>query len=379
MDTLFSTLVPNFFLSVGNSTLTKQTNTTILGKIKYPKEKQVQNFNKNICFDETFLKLTYNLQKTVNTLNLIDYIYQPRYTNYSNNVLVNEVLTKNTTELTTKFFLLTTNNYNILAITRDSIANSESTYKLSNKSIKSFNGIINSNIKLSSFLKYDFKLQKITIANLSKNLNLAKENRWLWKNSILSDKIINDVNKTVHFKKLISNPELNENIISNSIWGSNRIKDNLNALKLDKINFKKSLTLFTNSFSSPLNLNLYEDSLIWTTKRFSFTQKMNYNSQLIVSNDKVSILKTNMIKTSLNNLFFNKFYYNYSYTNLYLSFYKVILSPIFITDQKKSTNYLTLINVNNKELLSNNDSFFIKLLLSNISLNKNEIVFYSII
>ena len=33
MDTLFSTLVPNFFLSVGNNTLTKQANTTILDKI----------------------------------------------------------------------------------------------------------------------------------------------------------------------------------------------------------------------------------------------------------------------------------------------------------------------------------------------------------
>jgi hypothetical protein len=296
MDALFSTLVPNFFLSVGNNSLTKQTNTTILDKIKYPKENRAQNFTKDIYFDQTFLKLTYNLQKTVHTLNLIDYSYDSKYTNYSNNVLVNEALTYNSTKLISKFFLLTNDEYNIPEITNTSITSSESTYKLSNRLIKSTTGVVTNNIRLNSFLKYNFKLQKIAISTLSKNLNLAKENRWLWKNSILSDKILSDVNKTVHFKKLISNPELNENIISNSIWGSNRIKDNLNSLKLDKVNHMKSLTFFTNSFSSPLNLNWYEDSLVWTTKRFSFTQKMNYNNQFIIPNNKASSLKTHITK-----------------------------------------------------------------------------------
>jgi hypothetical protein len=60
----------------------------------------------------------------------------------------------------------------------------------------------------------------------------------------------------------MSNPELNENIISNNIWGSNNIKFNLNSLAIDNVNFTKDLDFLNNFFSSPLNLNWYEDSLV---------------------------------------------------------------------------------------------------------------------
>ena len=52
------------------------------------------------------------------------------------------------------------------------------------------NNISYNNLKLSSLLKYDFKLQKVVMSNLSRNLLLSKENRWLWKSSLLSDKIL---------------------------------------------------------------------------------------------------------------------------------------------------------------------------------------------
>ena len=138
------------------------------------------------------------------------------------------------------------------------------------------------------------------------------------------------------------------------------------------------LIFFSNSFSSPLNLNKYEDSLIWSTKRFTFTQKMNYNNQFIFSQNKFSLDNKNGNKITFTNLLFNKFYYNYNNTNSFVSFYKLILNTNSSL-QSGSNNNLTLINTTNKELLNNNDNFFVKLIVSNVSFNKNEIVFYSII
>ena len=146
---------------------------------------------------------------------------------------------------------------------------------------------------------------------------------------------------------------------------------------MNNINFTKDLKFLSNSFSSPLNLDNYEDSLVWATKRFSFTQKMSYNNQFIISQEKLVPSNTTKYKIPLNSVIFSKFYYNYNYTNLSLSFYKTLLG--INLDKKLNSSNLELINMNNQELFNNNDNFFIKLFVSNISFNKNEIIFYSII
>lgn len=376
-DILFSTLIPNFFLSVGNNEHSKQINTIILDKKNNTKQKQLRSINYNACFDETFLRLAYSLQKTINTINLIDYHYQQKRSNYLNTVLHTEKLTTNTKSLLAKFFIFTNNKYNIKELKSNSISNIELRYKLLNLNLKYSNSILYNNLKLVSLLKYDFKLQKTVISNLSKNLVLAKENRWLWKSSLLSDKILINLNKTVHLKKLISNPQLNEDITSNNIWGSNNIKYNLNSLSINSTNFTKDLKFLTNSFSSPSNLDSYEDSLIWATKRFSFTQKMNYNNQFIISPKKLIPFNITRHKMTPNNAMLSKFYYNYNNLNSSLSFYKIILGVNF--EKKLVNNDLALVNMSNQELFSHNDNFFIKLLVSNVSFNKNEIIFYSII
>ena len=376
-DILFSTLLPNFFLSVGNNKQDKQTNTIILGKKTNIGQKQVRSIDHNVHFDETFLKLAYNLQKTVNTISLVDYHYRQERNSYLNVVLHVEKLNSNLKSLLSKFFILTNSRYGMYELKNNNISNNESKYKLLGLDLKHSNSISYSNLKLNSLLKYDFKLQKTVISNLSKNLMLSKENRWLWKSSLLSDKILVNLNKTVHLKKLISNPQLNDNIISNNIWGSNNIKYSLNSLPMNNINFTKDLKFLSNSFSSPLNLDNYEDSLVWATKRFSFTQKMSYNNQFIISQEKLVPSNTTKYKMPLNSVIFSRFYYNYNYTNLSLSFYKTLLG--INLDKKLTSSNLGLINMNNQELFNNNDNFFIKLFVSNISFNKNEIIFYSII
>jgi hypothetical protein len=104
---------------------------------------------------------------------------------------------------------------------------------------------------------------------------------------------------------------------------------------------------------------------------------MSYNNQFIIPQKKLIPLNTTNYKISLNNIIFNKSYYNYNYTNLSLSFYRTKLSTSFNKEVNDSNS--NLINTNTQELFGHNDNFFIKLFVSNISFNKNEITFYSTI
>jgi hypothetical protein len=169
--------LPNFFLSVGNNKSNKQTNTIILGRKFDAKQKQVQNLSHKVFFDETFLKLTYNLQKTINTINLVDYNYQQKCNNYSSTVLNIEKLNDSPKTLLSKFFILTNDKYNTKTLQNNNISNTELKYKLSSLDLKYSNSISYNNLKLASLLKYNVKLQKTVISNLSRNLMLSKENR----------------------------------------------------------------------------------------------------------------------------------------------------------------------------------------------------------
>ena len=88
-----------------------------------------------------------------------------------------EKLDYNKLDLVSKLFLLTNNEYILSAYKNSKISQSEFKYKLSNLDITKGSYVINTTLKLNSLLKYNFKLQKITMSNLSKNLMLAKENR----------------------------------------------------------------------------------------------------------------------------------------------------------------------------------------------------------
>jgi len=162
---------------VGNNKSNKQTNTIILGIKSNTKQKQVQNLSNKVFFNETFLKLTYNLQKTVNTISLIDYHYQRKCNNYSNTILSIEKLNDSPKSLLSKFFILTNDKYNTRILKNTNISSTELKYKLLSLNLKYSNNILYNNLKLASLLKYNVKLQKTVISNLSRNLMLSKENR----------------------------------------------------------------------------------------------------------------------------------------------------------------------------------------------------------
>lgn len=118
---------------------------------------------------------------------------------------------------------------------------------------------------------------------------------------------------------------------------------------------------------------------MWLTKRFSFTQKMNYNNQYLTEQTSPTLRKKSQLKSPLVGLLFNKFYYNYNALNLNVSFYKTPMLPEN-SNANTSVNLRILtsgLTINPQELFTSNDSLFVKSLVTNISFKKNNVVFYS--
>lgn len=386
VDLIFSSLIPNFFLNVKSSSLTKQTNDNILiNKLKdhkfYAKKDAVSSLesNDNSLSRQAFLEITFYLQKTVNTLNLLNYEYSHLNEKYLSNTIDFQKVTSNSKDYSTKLFFLTSNNFNIKPYNNLTLSKEECKFRFYRNKTK----LIHTNVlDLSTLLKSNFILQKLVTANLSKNLNLAKQNRWLWKNSIISDKGIIQLNKITHLKKLVSNPELNPTLTKFNIWGSNKLSSNtmFDASSTTELYNKNNLHVsqFFNYFSSPSNLDKYEDSIMWLIKRFSFTQKMNYNNQYLITKDNYLLKKELESKNDVSVLLFNKFYYNYNLLNLNVSFYKVTnTSTTQTTTTQNIRNLTSNMATASQELLTNSDNLFVKSLVTNISFRKNSITFYS--
>lgn len=380
LDIIFSNFLPNFFLSVNNNNSTKHLNNSILiSRVGGKKFVSNNSFVQSLKNDDVFLNVTSQLQKTINTLNLVNYVYLNSNINFKNNTINFENLTKFNKKYTPKLFLLTSNDFNINMNYNSKFSIIEHKFKFTKqKGNVTYNGTLD----LNTFLKFNFLLQKITTSNLSKNLNLAKQNRWFWKNSILSDKTIIQLNKMTHLKKLVSNPELNPLLTKYNIWGSSKLSNN-NFFDLNLTNNltntdNRSVNQFFNYFSSPTNLNRYEDSVMWLVKRLSFTQKMNYNNQSLTTKDRYESTSKFNNNNTINNLIFNKFYYNYNLLNLNISFYKIFtFDSINNKPNLTSSDLVNTINVNNQELFTNNDTLFLKSLITNISFKKNNVIFYS--
>lgn len=387
LDIMFSSLLPNLFLSVGDRNLSKQTNdSTSIHEKSYlkpiTKTNNIGNKNESPSWlnNDNFLKMMYYLQKTVNTLNLLDYKYIPQTTSQSSNILGFQKLTQCNTNYVSKFFILADTNFKVKTHNNVKISVCEDPFKLSQNQL---NFTYSKVFDLNKFMKSNFTLQKIVTSNLSKNINLAKQNRWIWKSSILSDKTLTELNKITHLKKLISNPELNPELTKHNIWSSVKFSNNsILGASLTPNSYTKNSTQtsqFFNYFSNPLNLNKYEDSIMWLTKRFSFTQKMNYNNQYLTEQTSPTLRKKSQLKSPLVGLLFNKFYYNYNALNLNVSFYKTPMLPEN-SNANTSVNLRILtsgLTINPQELFTSNDSLFVKSLVTNISFKKNNVVFYS--
>lgn len=219
-----------------------------------PSHKTNSNTNNNF--------LVSNLYKTTTSLDILK--NQP--TNYFNNPYIN---TQNSF------------NSNLLYVPELKVSNT---------------GILNSNTSIS--LDHLNKLLQnkhfiFTSSNFSKDLDLMKSDRWLLKNSLVSEDYIRNTNAYTLTKKLIGSSLTNSQLSNRNVWAST----NLNKLNQGNTNFTnlaEDLNKLNNSLnylskSDIDNFNFFDTSRNFLVNKYLFTNKLRHNplvfGDLLVTQD----------------------------------------------------------------------------------------------
>ncbi len=253
---------------------------------------------------------------------------------------------------------------------------------------------VNTSVNLSYLNKLQLSNNILMFSNLNiyKNLENLKQERWLMKNSLLSEKLVINSNSFTQIKKILGLNVFNTNVSFRNIWLSNKISNFSNIKELDFIsnlqkmyhikNNNTTENLIQNSYnnSSMININFFENSRLWLSKKY-FYSNVNFNNNLFNSVYPLSYKTTkqsNIIKDYLflietGNLLF------YKQTDLlYISdnFYQA--SSIFSKNMATGFPYDFLISNLDNDLFSSNDLLFLnKIKGSNTS--QNTFMFFSLI
>ena len=133
-------------------------------------------------------------------------------------------------------------------------------------------------------------------SNFSKDLDLMKSDRWLLKNSLVSEDFIRNTNSYTLTKKLIGSSLTNSQLSNKNVWAStNLTKLNQGNSSVAQIG---SLVLNLNSNNTNLdnsnldNFNFFDTSRNFLVNKYLFTNKLRYNN-LVFSDDFIKSNKTN--------------------------------------------------------------------------------------
>jgi hypothetical protein len=177
--------------------------------------------------------------------------------------------------------------------------------------------------------------------NIYSNLNQSKQNRWLLKNSLLSNTINTDLYYFTQAKTLIGNTLYNSLNTSSNIWTSSKFSqlsksaELINLSTFQTLNNKQLFTKNSDNFkvlkhapASLINFNFFETSKLWNNKKYfitnqlkSNTLQLNNTSNFQVSSNLASNLNQSKLMILLN-------MYTYSLTH------QLVKINNFITDDK---------------------------------------------
>jgi hypothetical protein len=258
-------------LTLINKSFTVSNDSKVL-KNSVSKKHTQNNFknNTNINISTNYLKLLYHLtyiQNISNKLNIPNnkYFNAPHSTNYINNSLYNKIYNK----ILLNFII----NNNAKTNFMTPITTSESNYSINlNNNSKQFNMLTNLN-NLYKFTLTQKTLNRLDF-NLYNNLNIAKEQRWLTKNSLLTEFLSKNSNLITQSKKLIGAASYNISASNKNLWiptktsslSSNETLsyiNNMNNLLYPSFfskNFKYNSLVNQNKPAYLLNLNFFENS-----------------------------------------------------------------------------------------------------------------------
>jgi hypothetical protein len=155
-----------------------------------------------------------------------------------------------------------------------------------------------------SLLQFDF--------NLLNNLNMGKEQRWLVKNSNLTEFLNRNNNMFTQSKKLLGHTFYNNNFSNKNLWLPTKLS---NMTTNETLSYVNNLSKFlyptthssqqTNKFTQNsllkntnlINLNFFENSRLWVTKKYFFNNQLNSN---LVETSKIFNNKKSNIETNSN-------------------------------------------------------------------------------
>ena len=221
--------------------------------------------------------------------------------------------------------------------------------------------------------------------NLLNILNIFKEERWILKNSLISNKSFSNLNNFTLFKKFINNNNYNSDLTNNNIWASSKLsllhnyKINLflnqtsnsllNPTTLNNFKFNNTLLKHTNLYY----LNFYENSYAWIFKKNLLTTATERNIFTYLNEPKNALLSRT--KRPDSNLHFTTLNLNLSTSIIHNFFYFRSDNWIFKNNllHTSNTNY----NINqtistgtlNYDILNYYNSKFLLNLTSNTTKN----------
>jgi hypothetical protein len=302
----------------------------------------------------------------INSNNLISNIEY--FDNYK--VLISQIL-----------FLNSKKQLNTNIIQRHYLSNLNNKYYTNNK-IANKTQIFTNSITTSDFNNLTFYNQYIFNNNLSNNLNYSKQQRWLWRNNILSDKIITKCTSWTSLKKLLGNPIWDIDSIQKNIWFSNKALKMPNFKKINQLNTMNqvgfsSLNYFFKMNNNLLNFENFENSLLWTSKRYKVFQSLGTNQQKLFFDKPYIDTTSEQVSISTNNYtyFVNWITSDYNFSKLGLTHnYNYVIrdnDPIYLLRNK------IILSNTNVDLLTSSDSEFLTATTSNHILKGSKTYFFS--
>lgn len=245
------------------------------------------NLTTNTVLSSDTLKLSYSLSKALQTLAKIN----------DSNTYQKFILSLQTRQQTSNEFLL----YDIL----DFGYNNSSIWKPNNitqditiykPNFRFFNKAINLNLKELNLLSNNVFMAGLSNFNIYTNLQQSKQNRWLLKNSILSNTSNLELFHFTQAKSLVGNAVFNSSITSQNIWNSSKLTQASQTSELVKLSLFQNLNLnkelFNNNNYLKLNGNTpsglsnfdhFETSLIWNTKKYFFNNQLKSNTLQLIN------------------------------------------------------------------------------------------------
>lgn len=201
------------------------------------------------------------------------------------------------------------------------LTSSEAYYSLSN-SLRNLK-VSSSNLNLNSIYRMSTLHKSLTFFNfnIENNLNISKQQRWLVKNSLLSESIVPNSFLITQVKKLLGSGILDKDFTNKSLWlptKSAQLSSTESTLYLNNLNsqlFKGNALrgfLQTNSLNQTNfnNLNFFENSRLWLFKKYFFSNSQGQNIIVDYPHNPQTLLKSNTSFQSENIKFTTNLYIN---------------------------------------------------------------------